>query len=742
MNTEISKAQIYLKQIEELRQQELELKQNNDYIPSEYDSEKVGKEIEKLTKKIEELNEKILKIRELSSVDESTEVIGNHSTISGLDEIISQVESLILIRDNFEKFRFLNAEKEEILMKVSCSLTSARDNCYEEIFNDSLSDSKSIDEFINGKCLASNKLKVPFMVALLTHDPSEIYEEIINSTDILNEEQKNIVRQYIEGQKRRIEQSLVLSDSALINLLETNTGKNILRQENINSRTANNKDSYRRLANYLCSQIPTFSSGRLTTILTTHTAEEVINIFNNMASNGLLNDYANLSSQERDILKSHIEQTKNNLPQEIRMEEHKRSIAISQNGKGKIYDVVRGYNDKYSLTGDVIKRFSSGSDFIRTIDDMQVSSFPEGNIENFIGESFSSPKVSRDVKKQMIAVVLDNLQLCYDMFKSYYMSGNGNISSYITLSNDMSNQILLNQPLNNDNIQHLLGIPPTHRKDANGNVISLNLPPKTLEFLGLSADFDKSVPARVVLEKILENRDRIVNDCICGCYRGEDGILYELLPWEKIILKTNAFIRGDFFKTTSLIATINPDSYMISPDERINAVAINGTFFGNSPVYQQMPNITTGERRSPLLTGEYLVGGRNSLYQRNKDMILKGLITSLRQESDGMRISRINGVVTNESFIGERVKTSNGPALRTMNKPAYLLKGLNPESGGLVVDVVNQNGMRSTKTLDENVLLLEDLVLTFDNIQPVIDLSYEIIEQLKNVYGYSNGRKK
>ena len=155
-----------------------------------------------------------------------------------------------------------------------------------------------------------------------------------------------------------------------------------------------------------------------------------------------------------------------------------------------------------------------------------------------------------------------------------------------------------------------------------------------------------------------------------------------------------------------------------------------------------MPNITTGERRSPLLTGEYLVGGRNSLYQRNKDMILKGLITSLRQESDGMRISRINGVVTNESFIGERVKTSNGPALRTMNKPAYLLKGLNPESGGLLVDVVNQNGMRSTKTLDENVLLLEDLVLTFDNIQPVIDLSYEIIEQLKNVYGYSNGRKK
>ena len=56
MNTEISKAQIYLKQIEGLRQQELELKQNNDYIPSEYDSEKVGKEIEKLTKKIEELS--------------------------------------------------------------------------------------------------------------------------------------------------------------------------------------------------------------------------------------------------------------------------------------------------------------------------------------------------------------------------------------------------------------------------------------------------------------------------------------------------------------------------------------------------------------------------------------------------------------------------------------------------------------------------------------------------------------
>ena len=388
------------------------------------------------------------------------------------------------------------------------------------------------------------------------------------------------------------------------------------------------------------------------------------------------------------------------------------------------------------MDGDTIRRFSEGTDFLRTIDDMQISNYPTSSIESFIGESFTSSKLSRDEKKQIINTILCNLELCYDMFKSYYMSGNKSISTYITLSNDLSNPIHLNQPLNNNNIQHLLGIPASHDRET----MSLNLPQETLKFLGMAPD--KFYPASEVLDKILNNKERIINECICGCYRGSDGILYELLPWEKIILKTNAFIRGDFFKTTSLISTINPDSYLIKPDEEINAVSINSTLFSDSAVYQRMPNITTGDIRSRLLSGEALVGTANSLYQRNKDIILKGLITRLKKESDGIRISKIEGVMTNESFIGERLKTSNGSVLKTLNKPAYLLQGLDPTNGGVVIDVVNANGVRSTKSLDENILLLEDLVLSFGDIQSVVDLSYEVIGQLKQVYGYSKEKNK
>lgn len=735
MNEEISQAQRYLRRIDELNREESELKEKNKYLPVQYNNPEIEKSIQQLTEKINELEQKISAARaKLETTDTESKDHILYS-LTELDEILSHMEELILRRKNFEKYKNINDEKKRVLSEICASVTSARDLYYQEVYNDSLENSNSLEEFINGKCLLSQKLRVPFMVALLTHDPGEIYQEVINYTSALNTEQKDIIRSYIESQKRRIEQNLVLSDVSLINLLETNTGKNILKQENINSRSLNEKRYYRYIANKLCRSIPTLGRN-LTICLTRQDSHTIINAINNMARN--LPDFTSLSSSQKVKLFEHIKYTENNLQQEIWSENHDASIAISQQSQGENYDILRGRKDRYSLDGSTIKRFSENGEFLRTIDDMQISSFPINTIENFVGESFRSPKVPIEIKQQIIATVLDNLQLCYNMFQSYYMSGNGNIKSYITLSNGLDDPIELNQPLNNDNIHHLLGIPPTHKKDKDGNIIGLNLPKNTLKILDLDANI--SVPARVVLKRILERKEMIVKEC--GCYQGNDGIYYELLPWEKIILKTNAFIRGDFFKTTSLIGRINSDAYMISPNEKINAFAINSTLYSESPVHQKNPNITSGDIRSALLSGENLLGGRNSLYQRNKDMVIKGLISQLKNESYGQRISRISGVVTNESFIGERMKTSNGSTLKTMNQPAYLLQSLDPTSAGLIVDVVNANGIRSTKSLDENILLLEDLVLTFGDIQPIVNLAYEIIEQLKQAYNYSNGRRR
>ena len=245
---------------------------------------------------------------------------------------------------------------------------------------------------------------------------------------------------------------------------------------------------------------------------------------------------------------------------------------------------------------------------------------------------------------------------------------------------------------------------------------------KTLNILGLNESNYSS--AKVVLEKILfEKKEDIINSL--GCYTGEDGISYEILPWEKIILKTNAFIRGDFFKSTSLISGINPDSYLITPDDEINAVSINSTYFDESAINQQVPNI---HEISPLITGGSFVRGRNSLFQKNKDLILKGLIAQFEHD----KIRRIKGVKTNESFIVERLLKNDGIPIKTMNKPSYLLEGANPDSSGIVMSVENPLGYREY-SIDELILLLEDMTLSFENNQSVIDMVYRTIEQIESL---------
>lgn len=320
------------------------------------------------------------------------------------------------------------------------------------------------------------------------------------------------------------------------------------------------------------------------------------------------------------------------------------------------------------------------------------------------------------------------MQLCYDMFNSYYNSGNMDLKTYLNMST--GNQIELNYKLEEHNLPHILGIPPSHKKDESGTMVGLNLPVETLKILGLNeSDFSS---ARVVLEKILERKNDIINSL--GCYISEDGVMHEMLPWEKIILKTNAFIRGDFFKSTSFISGINPDSYLITPDDNINAVAINSTYFGESAVNQQVPNI---HETSPLIIGGSFTRGRNSLLQKNKDLILKGLIAQFEHD----RIRRISGVKTNESFVGERQLKDNGIPIKAMNKPSYLLEGANPNSSGIVMSVENPLGYREY-SIDELILLLEDMTLSFENNQSVMDMVYTTIEQIESLNNSKrNGHK-
>lgn len=711
MNAKLSEARDYLRRIEQLTAQKNELLEHNNYIPREYNEREISETIEKLSKLIEGLQ---------NSIDGYTD----ESSASKLDEAIAQMEELISQRDNFEKYRELNEESSKLTYRIYDSLEDATTECCKAIFTDSLNNSESLGEFINNICLNS-RLQMPFMVALLIKEPSEIYNEIINYTMKFSQNEKDIIKAYIENQKRRIDHNLILSDIALISLLETTTGKNIKKQEKINSRFSNRISDYRRLVNRICIRI---YGKRLTTLLTTMNAEDIINRIKALATENQILEFNNLSSEQIRSLYNYIEYAKNNLELEVKNEQQENTIAISSDERGRKYDILRERSNMHSLNGKEIKRFKEGEEFLRTIDDMQASNFPTKSIENYIGEAFSSRRVPREIKQEMIAITLENLELCYSMFKEYYMLGDESLSSYIVLSNNIDMDLTINQPLNDRNIPHLLGIPKSE-----------DLPNETLEFLGL--DPNNYYSAFELLEIIINNKEKIINESICGCYR-KDGALYEMLPWEKIILKCNAFVRGDFFKSTSLITTINPDSYLISPDDPINAIAISSSYFSESPTHQKIPKIDSRESREKLFSGKILEDGRNSLYQKNKDLIIKGLIADfttrlIQTPGSGRRerlLNRISGVVTNESFIGERLKYSNGTTMRTMNKPSHLLSKINPDEGGVTVEVENSKGETSFKSLSENIILLEDVVLATGNVNEVQNLAKNIIGQLESIY--------
>lgn len=711
----IEQAKLKMKRLEELRVQEKELKSAISYLPEKYDEKSVKQTINEIDDEIERLNEIKEKIELLNQSGESLEEIDGYEK---LDDIISSIEQLVTKRENFEKYKKLNDSMEAIYTEAVLSISESRGDLFSAIFDDSLANNVNVASFVNAECLRKDSIKKPFMVALLTMDPEMIYDTIVNGSYTFTDEQKAKIHEYILFQKNRINKNLVLSDKTLIDLLESNTGRNIMEQEHINSKY--------KYYNY-CEQFSqeTFAKP-IEEQLVLSTPEFVLNAFNDLSP-----DFKTLSNIDKHRIKQHLEYLKNALlKRDGQYEQLKYQVGILQNDSDR-YDVInRRSNAFYSLTGKRIKRFSSSSidQFNRTIDDMKIANFPTADVENYVFECFSSSRVPDEVKQQLIAVALDNLQLCYDMFNSYYNSGNMDLKTYLNMST--GNQIELNYKLGEHNLPHILGIPPSHKKDESGTMVGLNLPVETLKILGLNeSDFSS---ARVVLEKILERKNDIINSL--GCYISEDCVMHEMLPWEKIILKTNAFIRGDFFKSTSFISGINPDSYLITPDDNINAVAINSTYFGESAVNQQVPNI---HETSPLIIGGSFTRGRNSLLQKNKDLILKGLIAQFEHD----RIRRISGVKTNESFIGERQLKDNGIPIKTMNRPSYLLEGANPNSSGIVMSVENPLGYREY-SIDELILLLEDMTLSFENNQSVMDMVYTTIEQIESLNNSKrNGHK-
>lgn len=571
----------------------------------------------KTDEKISLIKEKYTKLKE----QEQTE-----QTLHELQQIKLELEKLTQKKEILEKAWDLQTKIREleniIVNKTSKLATEKRNYDIHSLFNEANNPSE-LKMFIDIACISI--YKVPLLVALITKDPTEIENDFQVST--LPEELKKSVIEYIENKKIEIANNLILSDKALIDLIENTTGKNITHQQRHNERT----------------------------------------------DTGFNKQY------EGQILL----------------------------GKSSEYALLKNERNWAKATsGGEIKKFIDERGeirFDRKDSDMLVSNFPNTTSEDLIYRSFKSMPNER--KQNLISAILINLRLCYEMFESYYLSDKVEVPVMLNLTNGEK----VPYKFEKRNISHILGIPSTH----DSKTLAPNLPQATLDLLGL-----KIGSAWDVLNSILEHEQEIINQCGLN-HDSSSNTYYEMLPWEKILLKTNAFIRGDFFKTTSLISPVNPNSFLIRDTDNIRRISITPTTFGQSAINQTLlnPNI-------PFSEAIKILKAKNS----PSDFTFKGMMYDGKK---GLWIPK-----TNVSAIGERIKPYNSGTLKTLEKYRYLISGIsNPSEGGFVAGVESLKDEELSKeySVQEMLTSLTKIAQSFSTNKEIEYNLREYLEQIKQI---------
>ena len=276
---------------------------------------------------------------------------------------------------------------------------------------------------------------------------------------------------------------------------------------------------------------------------------------------------------------------------------------------------------------------------------------------------------TNEIMKQVMKNLFDNLELCVDTYKFFYtknektsLENSVSVQNTAVLADDSEFDFYYN--INKWNLPHLLGI-------QRGEILT---EATKRYFAKVRADgtpyypIDENSSAFTLLRVLLENKDRIISD---GGLIEENGKVYQLLPWEKIILKTSSFMRGDFFKTCFCL--INLDHGLNAPNERF--ASISSTKYNEAMV--------------------------NSRFDAKK--MLRDLIRTTKQKRDFIfrtfvenydREGRFLGFVPQSIDTGksESIVTSNGERIETLNRFRNALIG-DYGDGGLVVQSVENEIM-------------------------------------------------
>lgn len=479
-------------------------------------------------------------------------------------------------------------------------------------------------------CYSDMVYGLPMFIVLLTKSPDEFIRNIKEKTlfEFMDKDVKENAIKFLYSTKEKIEMNFLLSNDALLDLIETVTKRNI----------------------------------------TDQTVAKIKSSNKNYAENLL-----KLEDGEYKKYKGSLDNRQNNIKTLSGLD-----IGVFNLKKGKKTYPNERTSNIFNFPYEVDGKLLNGTFF----------------------------QLSDEKKKRVIEIILSNLQLCYDFYKEYYLNEKAKvIPTKIILSN--KEVIDYDNTLDEKNIPHLLGIPKFNDIPMETRKILL----KNENEKRLFNEERKYGNSLAILKLILDRKERIIEHNGVIKVNGRE---YGLLPWERILLKENAFIRGDFFKKTAYMCEKNNDAYLNNKNENIDYVSLTATKFNDSIFKQKESNL---EDLNQILKKS------NPNIPIEDDYVVKGL---MKNEDRYVPI-------TNTSYIGEKL-SADGEILPTLNNPRNLVD-FESEEGGIIVKVLNGNHTYTPSPTEQIEALVNAALLgakvDAKVIKDKINQEYEIEKQEK-----------
>lgn len=351
---------------------------------------------------------------------------------------------------------------------------------------------------------------------------------------------------------------------------------------------------------------------------------------------------------------------------------------ITEEGSKRINDdkVLHQSSDGYEYMASSDKKVFTTTNKeitdLKSEEDIRLESFPMGNIIPIDG--------TNNIMSKLLKVLFENINLCFETYNSIYTSENNIVTNEAKLLDGTTFPFIYY--INEYNIPHLLGIPNPKR----GNVSQ-----KQLDILNNFKDVNEKAlstasSALDLLLFIFKHQDKIIE--LGGIYE-ENGKKYELLNWEKIVLKTSSFMRGDFFKTCFCLVKLAPDKYLVDRNNKGGYVSISSTEYDK----ELSTSKSSGNILNDLL----------KMRKKKRDFIFRGF----KMDQSGNQ--RVNSIATAKS---ETIRVgSNNELLKTLERYREMLEtGTSSEMGQEGI-----TGGSGSKAFPENKEYISHIVEEIEN---------------------------